>query len=228
MGITLFVLLFSGGLVALLAVLLKTEKVQPPIFAAGIALLVVFDFALLSLDKIYFLHQAQDQIYLEKQHEYDQNIQRQLALYQQLTDIQLDATLQALALNNKQQTEDGVVQKVEWRNQLLEQMTALSFSEEKVTKVRKQINASVIAFLMENLNKEVRQSLGHRIYSEFVRSRPRNEWTDELFVNELEVYLNKQNLMSDSIQWAFTRLKEFKVSGVLISAEVVETNENKK
>ncbi len=228
MGITLFVLLFSVGLVALLAVLLKTEKIQTPIFAAGIALLVVFDFALLSLDKIYFLHQEQDQLYLDKQRDYDENIQKQLALYQQLTDIQLQATLQALALNNKQQTEDGVVQKVKWRNQLLEQMTALSFSDEKITHVSQQINASVTAFLMESLNKEVRQSLGHRIYSEFVRSRPRHEWTDELFVGELEAYLNKQNLMNESIKWAFTRLKEFKVSGVLISAAPVDSSENKK
>ena len=217
MGITIFILLFSIGIMALLAVLVKTERIQQHIFAAGIALLVVFDFSLLSLDKIYFLHQAQDDIYLEKQQAYDEGIAKQLTLYQQLTSIQLESTLQILAQNPKQTSEKDILKKIKWRDELLLQMDALSFDEEQMLNVSKTINSSVSAFLMEQLNQEVRQSLGHRIYSEFVRSRPRHEWTDDLFVSDLTAYINKQDLMNDSINLALTRLKEFKVSGVLIS-----------
>jgi hypothetical protein len=218
MGITIFILLFSIGTMALLAVLLKTERIQPHIFAAGMALLVVFDFSLLSLDKIYFLHQAQDDIFLEKQRGYDEGIAKQLALYQQLTSIQLEATLQILAQNPKQTNEDDILKKIEWRDQLLLQMNALSFDEVKIKKVFETINGSVTAFLMEQLNQAARQSLGHRIYSEFVRSRPRHEWTDELFVSDLTIYLNAQSLMNDSIELALTRIKKFKDSGVLVSS----------
>jgi hypothetical protein len=217
MGITIFVLLFSIGTMALLAVLLKTEKIEPRIFAASMALLVIFDFSLLSLDKIYFLHQAQDNIYLEKQQAYDKSMADQLVLYKQLTSIQLQATLQVLAQNSKQTNEKDIAQKVIWRDQLLLQMNALNFDEDKVRDVSQTINNSVTTYLMERLNKEARQSLGHRIYSDFVRTRPRHEWTDNLFISELTTYLNKQNLMNESIELVLARLNEFKSSGVLLS-----------
>ena len=66
-------------------------------------------------------------------------------------------------------------------------------------------------------NKEMIQSLGHRIYSEFVRSKPRDQWTDELFVSELIKFLNKQKIMKEDIKFAIDRVKEFKSSGILMS-----------
>jgi hypothetical protein len=219
MGITIFVLLFSIGMMALLAVLLKIEKLPPSLFAAIIGFLVVFDFALLSLDKIYFLHQAQDDLFLEKQKAYDNRISNQVALYHNLTDIQLNITLQALSQNSKQETEGSIQQKLNWRDELLIQMDAVGFDDEKILQVNKKINESVTSYLMERLNQAARQALGHRIYSEFVRSRPRSEWTDELFASELSAYLNKQNLMDGTIGFSLKRLKEFKVSGVLLGVK---------
>lgn len=189
---------------------------MPSWFMAAVALLVVFDFALLSLDKIYFLHQDQDDIFLENQRAYDQRISQQLSLYQQLTAIQLDITLQLLSQNSKSETEQGIVKKLIWRDQLVGQMKVLEFDEEKILKVNTDINKGVQAFLMEKLNQEVRQTLGHRIYSEFVRSKPRHEWTDDIFVEELTGYLTKQKLMKDNLKFALARIKEFKNTGVLI------------
>lgn len=229
MGITIFILLFSIGTMALLAVLLKAEKIQQSVFAAGIALLVVFDFSLLSLDKIYFLHQEQDELYLERQKANDENMAKHLVLYKQLTNIQLDTTLQILAQNTKQSNEQDIAQKVKWRDELLAQMTLLEFEEARLVDVSEKINGAVVKFLMEQLNQEVRQTLGHRIYSEFVRSRPRQEWTDDLFVSELELYLNDQNIMKPAVKIALTRLKEFKSSGVLMNNKKnAETDEPKK
>lgn len=219
MSITIFILLFSIGMMALLATLLKTEKITQLIFSAGIALLVVFDFSILSLDKIYFLHQEQDSIYLDKQQAYDKRIAQQLALYQQLTDIQLDMTLQLLAVNSKQETESSIIKKLEWRDELLSQMSALEFSDEQKNAVNSQINKAVSIFLMEQLNQKLRQSLGHRIYSEFVRSRPRHEWTDELFVKEIEEYLNKQDIMKKDVAFLLAQVNEFNTSGVLMKRE---------
>lgn len=220
MGITLFVLLFSIGMMVLLATLLKIEKIQAPIFVAGVALLVVFDFSLLSLDKIYFLHQEQDQTFLDNQQAYDERISAQLELYKNLTDIQLGIALQALSRNTKQETEEDIQQKLAWRDQLLLQMNTLGFEENKLLEVNEKINSSVSKYLMESLNKQVRQTLGHRMYSEFVRTRPRSEWTDELFVRELSLYLNKQRLMDKKIEYNLKRLNEFKTKGVLIPLDV--------
>jgi hypothetical protein len=217
MGITIFVLLFSIGMMVLLAVLLKIEKIQGPIFAGCIALLVIFDFSLLSLDKIYFLHQEQDQNFLDNQKAYDKQIVIQLELYKNLTDIQLGIALQTLSQNTKQETEESIQQKLTWRDQLLLQMNTLNFEQSKMLEVNDKINNSVLKFLMERLNIQARQTLGHRTYSEFVRSRPRSEWTDELFVKELSFYLNKQKLMDKKTEYSLKRLTEFKTSGILIS-----------
>jgi hypothetical protein len=220
MGITLFVLLFTIGMMVLLATLLKIEKIQPPIFAAGVALVVVFDFSLLSLDKIYFLHQEQDQTFLDNQQAYDERISAQLELYKNLTNIQLGIALQALSQNTRQQTEEDIRQKLVWRDQLLLQMNTLGFEESNMLEVNEKINSSIFKYLMESLNKQVRQTLGHRIYSEFVRTRSRSEWTDELFVKELSLYLNKQKLMDKKIEYNLKRLNEFKTSGVLIAEDI--------
>jgi hypothetical protein len=219
MGITLFVLLFSIGMMMLLAVLLKIEKIKGPIFAACIALLVIFDFSLLSLDKIYFLHQEQDQTFIDNQEAYDKRISTKLELYKNLTDIQLSIALQALSQNTKHESEESIQQKLVWRDELLLQMNTLGFEKNKMLQVNEKINKSVSKFLLENLNQQVRQTLGHRIYSEFVRSRPRSEWTDELFVKDLTAYLTKQKLMDEKIKYSLSRIIEFKTSGKLIKVD---------
>ncbi|MFT6154982.1 MAG: hypothetical protein ACJA1X_002345, partial [Bermanella sp.] len=56
-------------------------------------------------------------------------------------------------------------------------------------------------------------------YSEFVRSRPRSEWTDELFVKDLTAYLTKQKLMDEKIKYSLSRIIEFKTSGKLIKVD---------
>jgi hypothetical protein len=99
-------------------------------------------------------------------------------------------------------------------------MNTLGFEENKLLEVNEKINSSVSKYLMESLNKQVRQTLGHRMYSEFVRTRPRSEWTDELFVRELSLYLNKQRLMDKKIEYNLKRLNEFKTKGVLIPLDV--------
>jgi hypothetical protein len=181
---------------------------------------VVFDFSLLSLDKIYFLHQEQDQTFLDNQQAYDERISAQLELYKNLTNIQLGIALQALSQNTRQQTEEDIRQKLVWRDQLLLQMNTLGFEESNMLEVNEKINSSIFKYLMESLNKQVRQTLGHRIYSEFVRTRSRSEWTDELFVKELSLYLNKQKLMDKKIEYNLKRLNEFKTSGVLIAEDI--------
>jgi hypothetical protein len=70
---------------------------------------------------------------------------------------------------------------------------------------------------MEQLNKQLIQGLGHRIYSDFVRSRSRDEWTDQLFVKELVVFLKKQKLVKPEIQFAIKRIKHFDETGELLT-----------
>ena len=69
---------------------------------------------------------------------------------------------------------------------------------------------------MEQLNKQLIQGLGHRIYGEFVRSRPREQWTDELFVKELVSYLEKQKLKKPEIDFAIKRIQHFDQSKALL------------
>ena len=212
MAITIFILLFSIGLLALLTVLLHTKKLPPLVFAALIALLTIFDYALLSLDKIYYLHRDQDQAFQTQ-------MEKHIAVIGQLTQVQLDMALQLLAQNTTQDTEASVQQKLTWRDLLIAQLRLANFEQVQVDKVETLINKSVHVYLMEQLNKQLIQGLGHRIYSDFVRSRPRDEWTDELFVKDITTYLTKQKLMKEEIRFALDRIKHFDESGQLMRVE---------
>lgn len=221
---TVFILLFSVGVIALLSVLLHIKKIPPLVFSALMALLVVFDFAMLSLDKIYFLHQSQDEFYLEQLRAYDQSIGEQQAAFKRIVDIQLDVTLQALSKNSKQENEESIRSKIAWRDDLVKDLSAIGFSEERINDIRDKVNGAVHRYLMEQLNSQLISTLGHRIYSEFVRSKPRDEWTDELFVSELTIFLNKQKIMKPNLAFAITRIKEFRVSGILMAIDKPSAN----
>ena len=210
MAITIFVLLFSIGILALLTVLLHINKIPPLVFAAMITLLTVFDYALLSLDKIYYLHRDQDQAHQNQ-------IDKQIAVISQLTHVQLDMTLQLLSQNSAQENEASILKKEQWRNLLLAQLNAANFDDVQIEKVEASINQSIHVYLMEQLNKQLIQGLGHRIYSDFVRSRARDEWTDELFIKELITYLNKQKLMKPEIAFAINRIKHFDQTHTLLT-----------
>lgn len=210
MAITIFILLFSVGLLALLTVLLQTKKIPPLVFAALIALLTVFDYALLSLDKIYYLHKEQDQAFQTQ-------MEKHIAVIGQLTQVQLDMTLQLLSQNSTQENETSIAQKVAWRDLLLAQLQVANFEQVQIEKVKRMLNQAVHVYLMEQLNKQLVQGLGHRVYSDFVRSRPRNEWTDDLFISELKVFLKKQALMKPEIEFTIKRITHFDAQGELLS-----------
>lgn len=216
MKMTLFILLFSIGFMALLAALLHFRKIPSLVFAALLSLLVIFDFSLLSLDKIYFLHQEQDELFTGKLVAYDKSISDQADTFKHITKIQLDMTLQLLAQNSAQDNEQTIQQKLKWRDQLALQLQAINFDSQASQDVNTQVNAMVHQYLMEQLNQQLRQSIGHRSYSEFVRSRPRSEWTDELFIDEIAVFLKKENLMDEALSYAILRIKEFDQSGTLM------------
>jgi len=216
MSMTIFILLFSVGFLALITLLLQQKKIRESIFAALVALLVVFDFSLLSLDKIYLLHQEQDSQYEQKLLGYDNQITQQVAMYQRLTQIQLDMTLQILAQSNPQENEASIRQKLKWRDDIQQQLTSINFDANAIEQVKVKIDQLAHQYLMENLNQQLRQSIGHRNYSEFVRSRPRDQWTDDLFVKEVEAFLNKEKLMVPKVKFALTRVREFAQSGDLI------------
>lgn len=210
MAITLFILLFSVGVLALLTVLLHVQKISAIVFAALISLLTVFDYALLSLDKIYLLHLEQDKV-LQNQ------MKQQKDVIGQLTQVQLDMTLQLLSQASAQDNETSIQKKLKWRDLLLAQLRLANFQQVKIDSVEEQINHSVHVYLMEQLNKQLIQSLGHRIYSDFVRSRARDEWTDELFIKELIGFLKKQSLMKPEIDYAIKRIQQFDLSGELLA-----------
>ena len=65
MNLTLFLLLISIGFISLFTVLLTLKRIRNLVYFSLTALLVLFDFAVLSLDKIYFLHKEQDDKFVE-------------------------------------------------------------------------------------------------------------------------------------------------------------------
>jgi hypothetical protein len=216
MAITLFVFLFSIAFLTLIGVMFHIKKIPTVVFASLLTVLVVLDFALLSMDKIYYLHQEQDSLYSEKLRIYDEKIANQVEIQRSLSKMQLDMALQSLSVNSAQETEESIQQKVVWREKLLRAAQDLKFDEAEVTQISTSINASIHKYLMEALNKQVIQSLGHRVYSEFVRSRPRQEWTDELFVAELQVFLIKHKQESPELMLAIKRINEFKSTGLVL------------
>lgn len=209
MAITIFVLLFSIGLLSVLTVLLHTKKIPPVVFAALIALLTVFDYALLSLDKIYYLHEAQDQAIKAQ-------VQQQKEVIGQLTSVQLDITLQLLSQVTAQDNEQSIQQKIQWRDRLLAQLRLAKFNQVKIDNVEQQVNQSVHVYLMEQLNKQMVQSLGHRIYRDFVRIHSSKNWTDDLFIQDLKAYLKKEELDKPEVTQAMHRVTEFDKTGDLL------------
>lgn len=216
MAITLFIFLFSIAFLTLIGVMFHIKKIPTVVFASLLTALVVLDFALLSMDKIYYLHQEQDSLYSEKLRIYDEKIANQVEIQRSLSKMQLDMALQSLSVNSVQETEESIQQKVVWREKLLRAAQDLKFDETEITQISTSINASIHKYLMEALNKQVIQSLGHRVYSEFVRSRPRQEWTDELFVAELQVFLIKHKQESPELMLAIKRINEFKSTGLVL------------
>lgn len=216
MSLTLFLLLISVGLIALFTALLTLKRIRNLVYFSLTALLILFDFAVLSLDKIYFLHKEQDDLFVENIASKEATMNQQLVLYKELTNMQLDMTLAALTSNITQDSEAAIRQKLNWRDQLVSQMEVLGFDEVRIQRVQEHINHGVHRYLMEQLNQTVIENLGHRIYGEFVRSRPRHEWTDELFVTELEAFLEKDALLNDDIKQRIHVLEVFDQSGVLM------------
>ncbi len=216
MSLTLFLLLISIGFIALFTTLLKLKRIRNLVYFALVALLILFDFAVLSLDKIYFLHNAQDDAFIEKLAEKERAINEQLVLYRELTSIQLDMALAVMTDNAVNDSEAEIRQKIATRDKLVNQMQLLEFDEAKIQHVQEQINLAVHRYLMEQLNQTVIKALGHRTYGEFVRSRPRHEWTDTLFVKELEEFLKKHSLQNEEIKQRLQLLKVFDSSGVLL------------
>lgn len=216
MAITLFIFLFSIAFLTLIGVMFHIKKIPTVVFVSLLTALVVLDFGLLSMDKIYYLHQEQDSLYNEKLRTYDEKIANQVEIQRSLSKMQLDMALQSLSVNSAQDTEESIQQKVVWREKLLLAAQDLKFNESEVAQISTSINASIHKYLMEALNKQVIQSLGHRVYSEFVRSRPRQEWTDELFVAELQVFLIKHKQESPELMLAIKRINEFKSTGLVL------------
>jgi len=216
MGMTIFILLFSAGMLAILAALLHTKKIPPIIFGSIVGLLFVFDFAVLSLDKIYALHYEQDQSLLEKVATYEASFSAQADLYQKLTELQMNIALEVLTDQPEQFSEREAKQALVWRDDLLQQMQTLGFPESKSQDVARKINAAVHTYLMEQLNQELIRTLGHRTYGEFVRTRPRQEWTDELFLNDLQVFLTTEKIDKPNLVFALERVNEFDHSGMLM------------
>jgi len=216
MSLTLFLLLISIGFIALFTTLLTLKRIRNLVYFALVALLILFDFAVLSLDKIYFLHKAQDDAYLEKLNEKESAINQQLVLYRELTSIQLDMALSVMTENTINDSEAAIRQKLTIRDKLVNQMRVLQFDDGKIQHVQEQINLAVHRYLMEQLNQAGIQALGHRTYGEFVRSRPRQEWTDSLFIQELEAFLKKHALLSDELKQRLHLIKVFDSSGVLL------------
>lgn len=216
MSLTLFLLLISVGFITLFTALLTLKRIRNLVYFALTALLILFNFAALSLDKIYFLHKEQDDLFLESMAQKENAMNEQLVLYKELTNIQLDMTLSALTQNITSDSEAAIRQKIIWRDQLVSQMEVLQYDAARIQHVREQINHGIHRYLMEQLNQTVIQTLGHRTYGEFVRTRPRHEWTDSLFVSELETFLEKDALLNDEIKQRLHVLKVFDQSGVLL------------
>lgn len=213
---TIFLLLFSCGLVALLAVLLHLERIPALVFSALLGLLMVFDFSILSLDKIYGLHKEQDQYFLDRLQVYDAKFQNQTRAFEQLTNIQLEMSLEVLSQVTKNENDASIMKKIAWRDELITHLKAAKFPQDKIMLAKEKIDSGIHKYLMEDLNQLVIKKIGHRNYSEFVRSRPRQEWTDSLFIKELAAFLKKENIMHKEIELSLLRVKEFDASGFLL------------
>ena len=97
-----------------------------------------------------------------------------------------------------------------------EKQLYLDFEAELIEDAKSKINQTVHAYLMEKLNQQLIQGLGHRTYSEFIRSRPRSEWTDDLLVADMQGFLVQHKLKKPEIEFAIERIQAFAKTGLLL------------
>ncbi len=216
MSLTLYLLLINAGLIALFTTLLFKKRMRNVVFFSLTALLITFDFAVISLDKIYLLHKAEDDRFLEKIAHYEAGIAQQLALYRRLTSVQIEATLTTISQPSASETEQTIQQKIQWRDEMLDHLNVLGFDQSIKNSVQTRVNEVVHRFLMESLNKLALEVLGHRQYAKFVNSRPREEWSDGLFVTELEVFTKQAGVMTAPLERMLNRIRTFDQSGTLL------------
>lgn len=215
MSINLFLIIFNLSLLAVFTSLLLLKRLRSLIYFALISLLVVFDFAALSYSQIYLLHKTAEDAYLSKIKQQEADFEQRMSLYKSLSEIQLQLTLAAIS-EAKNDTEQSVQQKINWRDQIISRMQQIGFADNQIKQVRDDINASVHRYLMETLSNVALEHIGHRNFSEFVRRKPRDEWTDASFVAELDVYLKQNNLSDEVLTFQLKRLRIFDESGALI------------
>lgn len=215
MSINLFLIIFNLSLLAVFTSLLLLKRLRSLIYFALISLLVVFDFAALSYSQIYLLHKSEEDAYLARMKQQEAEIEQRMGLYKSLSEIQLQLTLAAIS-EAKNDTEQSVQQKINWRDQIISRMQQVGFADHQIKQVRDDINASVHRYLMETLSNATLERIGHRNFSEFVRRKPRDEWTDASFVAELDVYLKQNNLSDEVLTFQLKRLRVFDESGALI------------
>lgn len=215
MSIHLLLLILNLSLVAVFTTLLVLKRLRSVVYFALVALLVVFDFAALGYSQIYLLHKTEEDAYLKQLNDMQQTIDQRMTFYKSLSEIQLQLTLAAMA-KSQDDNEQSVRQKIVWRDQITSRMQQTGFSDSLIQQVNNDINGSVHRYLMENLSNTTLEHIGHRSFSEFVRRKPRDEWTDSSFIAELDVYLKDNHLSDETLAFQLKRLRVFDENGVLI------------
>lgn len=215
MSINLFLIIFNLSLLAVFTSLLVLKRLRSLIYFALVGLLLVFDFAALSYSQIYLLHKTEEDAYLNKIKMENSIIDERMTFYKSLSEIQLQLTLAAIA-ESKNDSEQSVRQKIIWRDQITSRMQQIGFSAAQIQQVNTDINGSVHRYLMETLSNVTLEHIGHRNFSEFVRRKPRDEWTDSSFISELEQFLKDNHLNEAVLSFQIKRLRVFDENGVLI------------
>ena len=150
------------------------------------------------------------------------SIQKQQESYSTSTDFfrkmaEQQANISATNLSQSRPTDiTDVREAIVMRDDLISQLESLKSQPEVIQNISDRINLTIHQFLFEEFSRELMEGIGRKAYGKFLKTRERDEWSDELFIKDVKPYLENKELMTAPIEQSLAELEFFDTNKKLL------------
>lgn len=99
--------------------------------------------------------------------------------------------------------------RVKQRDELLAQLKSLGSRGELVKKIQQDVDESVLSFLFEDFSRSLVDAIGGKKYAELLKSKPREQWTDETFIEFVAAEKDIQAMITEELHLKMRRWQLF-------------------
>ena len=168
------------------------------------------------------LFSARQDRYEQQQNDLDEKFShlRQMAEQHALISV---STLTDSRINDVGEAETAI----QIREQLVEYLHVMESKGSFIQGIEEKINQSVHEFLFERFSRELIAGIGRAKYGQFINRRDRTEWTDQLFIQEIQPFLKESQLMNPVIEEFLLAVTYFEVNKNLKLSDGAEEENSK-